>query len=497
MAEQVYLAIDLGASGGRVFAGRFDGSRLALDELHRFEHGGIQAGGGLYWNSLGLWQQIVEGLRAAHARYGAAIRSIGVDTWGVDYGLLDARDELLGQPRCYRDRRTTGVMQRVLEQVPREEVFRQTGVQFMGINTLYQLVAMRQQRSPQLDMAKTFLMMPDLINWLLTGVKSCEATNASTTQCFNPTTHDWARDLLGKLDIPTEMFLPVTEPGSRLGKLRPEVADETGLADVEVVAPGTHDTASAVVAVPAASKPGARPDWCYISSGTWSLMGVETPGPVLTDACLRWNFTNEGGVGRTIRLLKNITGLWLAQECRRVWRQKGKNLSWDELTRLAEAAPALASVIDPDAAEFQAPGDMPEAVRAYCRRTGQAVPTDEGGVFRACLEGIAHRYRYVLGALESLTEGRIETIHVVGGGTQNKQLCQATADACQRPVVAGPVEATVIGNVMVQAMSAGAVGSVAEAREVVGRSFALEHYAPRASAPWDAAYERFLKVAVR
>jgi rhamnulokinase len=493
MAEKAYLAVDLGASGGRVFAGVFDGQTLRLEPCHRFEHGAVLAGGVLQWDLLALWRQVVEGLRSARTAFGDRIHSIGVDTWGVDFALLGRGDTLLSNPVSYRDRRTDGVMDRVLKSVGRTNVFDATGIQFMPINTLYQLVAMREQNSPLLQMAETFLLMPDVFNWLLTGQKCNEFTNATTTQCFDPRRHTWATELFERLHLPTHIFAPLVEPGTVIGPLRPEVGRETGLKNVNVVAPGTHDTASAVLAVPTTST-AARPDWCYISSGTWSLMGVELPEPVINEQSLRHNFTNEGGVGGTIRLLKNITGLWLVQECRRAWQQIGRNESWESLNRMTAAATPLTAVIDPDAPQFQAPCDMPEEIRAFCRETGQQVPADDGTVLRVCLESLALRCRYVLTALEELVGGRLETIHIVGGGTQNEQLCQATADACQRRVTAGPIEATVIGNVLVQMLADGSLGSIAEARELVRRSFPVRQYEPRDAARWDEAYGRFLKV---
>lgn len=497
MADDVYLAVDLGASGGRVVAGVFQGGKLRLDELHRFENGAVDFAGTLHWDVLALWQQIVAGLRAARAKYGDLIRSVGVDTWGVDFALLDRNDQLLGNPVTYRDRRTDGLMDRAIARLGREEIFAHTGLQFMPINTLYQLMALRERRSPQLEAATSFLMMPDLFHWLLSGVKTNEVTNATTTQCFNPVARTWAVELLQKLELPTNLFCKLIEPGTNLGKLRPSVAADTGLNNVDVVVPGTHDTASAVMAVPAKSKPGARPDWCYISSGTWSLIGVETPEPVLTPLCRELSFTNEGGVGNTIRLLKNITGLWLVQECRRVWKQAAADdadLSWEALTKAAAAAPPLASLIDPDDTSFAAPTNMPEAIRDFCRRTGQKVPAGQGEVIRTAVDSLALKCRYMLGKLETLVGGRLETIHIVGGGTQNKQLCQATADACNRPVVAGPIEATAIGNVLVQAMAAGAVADAAAARDVVRRSFPVDEYVPRDAARWDEAYQRFVKL---
>ena len=494
MSEQTYLAVDLGASSGRVLAGLFDGERLRLEEVHRFENGPVDAAGSLYWNYLGLWQQIVAGLRLAGGAYGDRVQSIGVDTWGVDFALLGRGDTLLGNPYSYRDHRTTGMMEAALARVSREEIFAATGLQFMSFNTLYQLLAMRLQQSPLLDMAETFLMMPDLFHWLLTGVKTNEATNASTTQFYDPCAQSWSRSLLQRLDLPTEMLLPLSQPGERIGKLRASIATDTGLSRAEVILPGTHDTASAVVAVPSNYKVGEQPDWCYISSGTWSLMGVEVPRPVVSERCRQLNFTNEGGVGNTTRLLKNITGLWLVQECRRVWNQAGKEYRWDALNRLSAEAEPLRSLIDPDHPSFTAPGNMPEAIASFCRRTGQPVPTEDGAFIRCAIESIALKYRYVLHALEELVGRRIETIHVVGGGTQNRQLCQATADACGRVVIAGPVEATAIGNVALQAIAAGAIGSLAQAREIIRDSFAVETYEPREASQWDAAYERFQRI---
>ena len=495
MTQRAYLAIDMGASSGRHVAGLFDGGRLELAEIHRFENGPVAAAGHLYWDPLALWGNAIDGIRAAKSAHGNRIASIGVDTWGVDFALLGHGDELLGNPVHYRDPRTDGILERAFEVVPREEIFRRTGLQFMQFNTLYQLWAMRRAESPLLDAARRLLMMPDLFHWLLTGEKSNELTNCTTTQFYDPQRNAWDRELLTAFDLPDRIVGEVSPPGTTLGPLRKEVAEATGLGNVRVVLPGTHDTASAVAAVPAASAPAARPDWCYISSGTWSLMGAEVPRAVVNDQCLALNFTNEGGIGGTTRLLKNIAGLWLVQECRRVWNgQRGDDLDWEDLNRWAAAAPPLASLIDPDDPAFLAPPDMPKAICEFCRRTGQPVPSGEGAVVRCALESLALRYRLVFGWLEELVGGRIETIHVVGGGSRNRQLCQATADACHRTVLAGPSEATAIGNVLVQAMAAGELGSIAEAREVVGKSFTLDRYEPRQRDVWDEAFARFSKL---
>lgn len=489
--EQVYLAVDLGASSGRVVAGLLDGRRLRLEECYRFPNGPVVAADRMYWDLLSLWNHMQEGLRAARAKYGGQIRTIAVDTWGVDFGLLGRGDELLGNPYNYRDKRTQGMLARALKEVSREEIFAETGLQFMEINTLYQLLAMKYGKSPLLDQAEHMLLIPDLFHWLLTGEKANELTDASTTQLYNPRTRDWSRSLIQRFGLPDNIFGRIVEPGTVLGKLRASVSEATGLGNVEVVVPGTHDTASAVMAVPAASKPGARPDWCYISSGTWSLMGVEVPQPVINDRLRELNFTNEGGVGGTTRLLKNITGLWLVQECRRIWMQQGHEFGWDALVHLAEESPPLVSLVNPDHPSLLAPKDMPAAIRQYCSDTKQPVPQGEGAVIRAALQSLALRYRMVLGFLEDLVGGRIDTIHIVGGGAQNRLLCQMAADACQRRVVAGPVEATAIGNVMLQAVTSGAVGSIAEARELIRGSFDVAEYQPKNSGPWNEAYERF------
>ena len=492
--NKVFLAVDMGASGGRVVAGRLHNDQLSIEDIHRFPNGAVNVSGHMYWDLLRQWTDVQEGLRAAHDRFGAQIASLGVDTWGVDCGMLDRNDHLLGNPFHYRDPRTQGMFEVAFDTVSREDIFAETGLQFMEISTLYQLLAMRQAKSPQLEAAETFLMIPDLFHWLLTGEKANEMTDATTTQFYNPQSRRWATGLLEKLDIPTRMLQTIIEPGTDLGNLRPEVVRDTGLADVRVVVPGTHDTASAVMSVPTTEPANQQPKWCYISSGTWSLMGVEVPSPVITDRCRELNFTNEGGVGGTIRVLQNICGLWLVQECRRIWQLAGKSYDWHELVAMAERSTPLACHFNPDDARFVAPENMPEAIAAYCQSTGQTVPQNVGQIIRCALESLALRYRQVLGWLEQLTDGRIETIHIVGGGAQNRLLCQMTADACQRPVIAGPIEATAIGNIMMQAVTAGDVGSISEARELIRHSFPVDQYEPRTNDNWDEAFARFQAV---
>ena len=493
-SSQVYLAVDLGASSGRVVAGLFDGTRLALEEVYRFDNGGVTAAGRMQWDVLNLWQHTLRGLRAGAKIYGRHVASVGVDTWGVDFALLSKSDEMLSNPCHYRDRRTAGILDKAFAIVPREEIFQQTGLQFMEFNTLYQLLAMKQAHSPLLEMAQSWLMIPDLFHWLLTGVKANEYTNATTTQFLNPKTGKWATDLLAKFGIPTPMLGQIVQPGTKLGKLQAAVASDTNLTNALVIVPGTHDTASAVAAVPAASKLGQRPDWCYISSGTWSLMGVETPQPVINDRVYQLNFTNEGGVGGTTRLLKNIAGLWLVQECRRVWKETGRDYAWEELSRRASDRTPLAALINPDHASFVAPDNMPAAIADFCTKTGQPAPATDGAIIRCALESLALRYRMVLGYLEELIGGRIETIHIVGGGAQNRLLCQMAADATGRRVVAGPVEATAIGNLAMQAVAKGAIGSIAQAREIIRHSFEVQEYRPKQPKVWDEAYGRFQKL---
>lgn len=492
--SKVYLAVDLGASSGRVVAGLFDGKKLTLEEVYRFDNGGVHINGRMQWDLLHQWGHIQRGLRGAGKLYGKEVVSLGVDTWGVDFGLLGRNDEILGNPYHYRDSRTHGIFEKAFALAPKEEIFAQTGLQFMEFNTLYQLLAMKLGKSPLLDSATSFLMMPDLFHFLLTGEKGNEFTDVSTSQFYNPKKRTWATELLEKMGIPTHIFGQLLQPGTVLGGLRKEVAEETGLANAKVVLPGTHDTASAVMAVPAASTPGELPNWCYISSGTWSLMGVETPEPIINSRCYDLNFTNEGGVGNTTRVLKNIAGLWLVQECRRVWKADGHEYGWEELTRRASECTPLVSLINPDHPSFTAPKDMPEAIREYCKKTGQTVPNSEGAVIRAALESLALKYRLVLGYLEELTGKRLDTIHIVGGGTQNRLLCQMTADACNRTVIAGPVEATAIGNVMVQAITDGVVKSIAEARSLVKESFSVQKYTPRNVTLWNDAFGRFQKL---
>jgi rhamnulokinase len=484
-ATKNLLAFDLGAESGRGVLGRFDGQRLTLEVVHRFANGAVRTLDTLHWDVLRLYSEMLATLRRSAADFGG-IDCLGVDTWGVDFALLGRGGTLLGNPRHYRDPHTEGIMEAVFTRVPRQEIFRQTGLQFMRFNTLFQLAAMQRDRSPLLDVAETLLFIPDLFNYLFTGIKVNEFTDASTSQMLDPTTKGWAYGLLQALGLPAYLPGSLVAPGTVLGPLRSAVAVETGVRPVPVIATASHDTAAAVAAVPAEGSP-----WAYISSGTWSLMGVELACPLINEPAQRYNFTNEGGVGGTIRFLKNIMGLWLVQECRHAWERDGHSFSYEELVRLAEAAPPCRSLVDPDAASFILPPSMPTALADYCRKTGQPVPENPGAVIRCALDSLALRYRWVQERLEELTGRRLDVIHIVGGGCQNTLLCQLTADACDRQVLAGPVEATAIGNVLVQLLGLGLVKSFVEAREVVRRSFNVRSYAPQHPERWHEPYERF------
>ena len=494
----------MGASSGRHVVGHFDGNKIELEELYRYENGPVEMNGSLFWDLPGLWNSVVNGLYVAGSKYGDNISSVGVDTWGVDFAFMGRGGVLLGNPYCYRDPRTDGAMQRAFDIVSREEIFAQTGLQFMEFNSLYQLMVMKEQNSPLFDVAERLLQIPDLFHWLLSGVESNEFTNATTTQCFNPQTRSWAFSLLKKFGIPTNFFPPTTEPGTTLGWLRSKLAQDTGLTAAKVVLPGTHDTASAVFAVPTSSPLGTA-DWAYISLGTWALMGIESPRPVVNDVVSKFNFTNEGGVCGTTRVLKNICGMWLLQECRRNWRQAGKTnaagqpIDWEDMNVITANSKAFETFIDPDTPEFAKPGNMPELIRGFARRTGQIVPETDGAVLRAIVDSLALKFRHVLDMCEEIGGRRIETIHIVGGGIKNRLLMQATADATGRRVVCGPIEGTGVGNVLMQAIGAGDVADVDEAREIVRNSFELVSYEPNTNSVsyWDEAYERFLQICLR
>lgn len=486
MAEAAFAAVDLGASGGRVLAGRWNGARFALEEAHRFPNGPVDLLGQLHWDVLGLWQEVKAGLARCAAAQGQ-LEGVGVDTWGVDFALLDAAGSLLGNPHHYRDHRTDGVMERVFAAVSKWRIYQRTGIQFMPINTLYQLYSLRLGRDPRLACAETLLLMPDLFHYWLTGRRACEYTIASTSQLLDARARGWDEPLLLELGFDPAIFPEVVPPGTVLAPLAPSVARELGLGDeVPVIAPASHDTASAVAAIP-----GLDEHQAFISSGTWSLVGIELREPVLSEAARALDVTNEGGVEGTIRLLKNVAGLWLLQACRLSWQRQGRAYGWEELLELAQRAEPFRAFVNPGAATFLNPGDMPEAVRSYCRRSAQRQPEDVGEIVRCCLESLALKYRAVLEDLECLLGRRLGRICIVGGGSRNALLNQFTADACQRPVVAGPVEATALGNLLVQAVATGHLADVREGREAVAASVRQQTYEPRDAAGWETAYARF------
>jgi len=480
-------AVDLGASGGRVMMGTVGrGQQLELQELHRFPNVPVRVLGTLHWDVLALFQGVLDGLGAA-ARAGAGLASLGIDTWGVDYGLLDADGTLLGNPVHYRDTRTEGMAGQVLARVPAAELYAITGIQQLPLNTIFQLAAAA--GTPQLAAARTLLMIPDLLAYWLTGQAGAEVTNASTTQLYDVRAQAWATSLMTRVGIPPGIFPPLRRPGDIIGELLPRITTETGLATpVPVLAVGSHDTASAVAAVPAQG-----PGFAYISCGTWSLVGMELPGPVLSEASFKANFTNEAGIDGTIRYLRNVMGLWLLQESMRTWSARGTPADLDTLLAAAAEAPALRAVIDPDDPHFLTPGDMPGRIAHACRRTGQDPPADPGATVRCILDSLALAYRRTIAEVQELSGRHVDTVHIVGGGARNALLCQLTADACGLPVVAGPVEAAALGNVLVQARALGAApDDLAGMRQLLRQTQNLHRFAPshgRARA-WDQAAGR-------
>jgi rhamnulokinase len=488
------LALDLGAESGRAMLGRFDGARLELGEVHRFANVPVRLPDGLHWDILHLWREVKQGLALAMRDQAPDLASIGIDTWAVDFGLLDRQGNLLSNPHHYRDGRTDGMLDEAFRRVPRAEIFEQTGIQFLQINSLYQLLAMVSGDSPLLDVAETFLTIPDLLNYWLTGRAVCEFSNATTTQCYNPRRRGWAVEMLQELGMPTHIFVPIVPPGTDLGPLLPYVAREIGIGlepggGPAVIAPACHDTGSAVAAVPAAGD-----HFAWISSGTWSVVGAQVSKPVIDEQSLRYNFTNEGGVCDTFRFSRNVMGLWLVQECRRTWAQQGQAYDYGELADMAARAEPFLAVVDPDHGEFFKPGDMPARIVEFCRATGQPLPGSKGAILRCALEGIALKYRWVLERLEEMLGHRLEPLHIVGGGTQNRLLSQFTADATGRQVITGPVEATATGNILMQMMALGHIDSLPTGRQVVRNSFDLATYEPGSRSGWDEAYARLLEM---
>lgn len=490
MATRTLVAFDLGAESGRAMIGRFDGRRVALEEAHRFGNGPVRLGETMYWDLPRLFSEMKTGLRRA-ADLAGRLDGVGCDTWGVDFGLIDKNGALVGAPVHYRDARTNGIPELVFDRVPWPTIFAHTGIQLMQINTLYQLFALKRWHPRVVEAADCLLMISGLLTWLLSGREVEEYTNATTSQLYNPRLQGWAAPLFEALDLPLRIMPEVVAPASVVGSLRPSVAEELDLpVELPVIAPACHDTGAAVAAVPAEGDDG----WAYLSSGTWSLMGVELPEPLINDATLAGNFTNEGGVRGTTRFLKNIMGLWLVQESRRRWQRDGRDYDYGTLTQMAaDAGPAVA-LVNPNDPAFLAPADMPLAIVDFCRRSGQSIPDSPGAIVRCALESLALIYRYTLEQIQTLTGRTITRLHVVGGGCQNRLLNQLTADALGLPVVAGPVEATALGNVLCQAMALGDLDSLAELREVVRASVATETYVPTRGAAITQRYDKFLSL---
>ena len=482
-----FLAFDFGASSGRAMLAKFDGNKIELEEKHRFSNDPVNINGSLYWDVLRLFYEIKQGiLNCVHTGDGD-IDSIGIDTWGVDYGLLDKNDKLLSNPYHYRDTRTDGMYEKAFGIVPKEEIFEETGIAFNWFNTLYQLLSSKLSDDVSLKEAKTMLFMPDLFNFFLTGKKRTEYTVASTSQMFDSQKYDWAREMLDKFGINPDLLPEMVYPGEIIGTVKPELAEELGIKEVPVVAVASHDTGSAVASVPVTD----NKDFVYISSGTWSLMGVELDKPNVSDEALKYNFTNEGGVDKSIRFLKNIMGLWLIQESRRQWQREGTLLSFDELEREAREATPFRSLIDPDYSAFETPGNMPERIRKYCEMTNQPVPETTGAVIRTIAESLAFKYRQVVEGMEEVTGKKYSVINIVGGGIKDKMICQFTANATNRVVNAGPVEATSIGNVIVQGIALGAIKDLNEGRKAVQNSFDIAEYTPEDPDAWNEAYKKW------
>lgn len=490
MAEKIkMLAFDLGASSGRAMLGILEGEKLSLEEIHRFPNDPVELNGSFYWDILRLFYEIKQGILKCIQKGHRDISSIAVDTWGVDFGLLDEQGNLLGSPYHYRDKRTNGMMERILEIIPREELYNRTGIEFMWFNTILQLYSMKCSNSPQLREAKILLLIPDLLNYFLTGVKAAEYSIASTTQLLDAYNRTWSDEIIGKLGLPREIFAEVVQPGTVIGALTNDISKELGAPKFKVVTTASHDTQAAIASVPAECG-----DFVYISCGTWSLMGVEIDEPVISEKSSTLSVTNEGGVGKKITLLKNIMGLWLIQECKRQWEKEGDTVSFAELENQAEESVPFVSFIEPGHHSFISPGDMPSRIREYCKHTGQPVPETKGEVVRCIAQSLALKYRATVESLEDLLGRELTVIHMVGGGIKDKLLCQFTANATARKVIAGPVEATSIGNIMVQAMAVGDVRDLNDIRRIVRNSFPITVYRPIGADDWNKAYDKFMKL---
>lgn len=481
------LAFDFGASSGRAIIGYFDGDKITLEEVHRFSNDPVSVGGTVYWDVLRLFYEIKQGI--IKAKIAGGFDSIGIDTWGVDFGLIDSEGKLMENPVHYRDARTVGLVDEAFKTMPKEKLYGITGIQFMELNTLFQLISLKKYRPWMLERADKMLFMPDLFGYMLTGKMCAEYSIASTSQLIDLDKRTWSKEILDAFGIKESVFAPLVQPGTVLGELSKEVCEECGVDPVPVISVCGHDTQSAITSVPCEDG-----DFAFLSSGTWSLFGTELDKPIVNETSMNINITNEGGFDGSTGFLKNIIGLWLIQESRRQWKREGKEYSYADLEKLALAAEPFKCFIDPDAPEFVPHGNIPERVREFCRKTGQYVPETVGEIMRCIYESLAMKYRLTFEKLRECTERDYPVIHVIGGGTKDGLLCQMTANSCDRTVKAGPIEATVMGNVAVQLMSDGSVKNIGQARKIVADSSELKTFEPKDTDKWAGAYEDFLKV---
>jgi sugar (pentulose or hexulose) kinase len=488
----LYIAFDLGAESGRTILGKIKNKKIILEEVRRFPNISVGLPSGLHWNVLGLFTEMKRSLSESKVKNKGEILGIGIDTWGVDFGLIDKNNVLLSNPHHYRDPRTEGMVQEALDLISKKEFYQSTGIQFMRINTVFQLLSMVKNRSCILSSAETMLMMPSLFRFLLTGDKNEEFTIATTSQMFNPVKNNWDWDIIEKLGIPKNIFPTVVKPGEYSSNLLCSISEEIGIKNASVIATAGHDTACAVAAVPAEN----TSSWAYLSSGTWSLLGVELEQPVLTEKALGYNITNEGGMSSTYRFLKNIMGMWLIQQCKKSWEKKGIFCTYPQLTNKAKEAKPFQFLINPNDECFVAPKDMPSQIQAFCKNTGQKMPKDISSIVRCCLESLSLAYRKTFEQIEEITCKKVDVLHIVGGGSQNKLLCQWAADATGKMVYAGPVEATAIGNILIQAYHTKEIQSIQQLRNIVRNSFQIQEYKPKDRDRWGEAYERFKKIAV-
>lgn len=484
--DLTYLAFDLGAGSGRALTGTFKNSRLTLREIHRFHNAPVRILSHYHWALVKLFEEILSSL---HKCNHTKLRGIGICTWGVDHALLNKHDELVNLPYCYRDNRTEGVMEKVFEVIPKSDIYKLTGIQFMPLNTLYQLFAYKLQQPEHLESANILLMISDLLNFWMTGVKVSELTNASSTQFLKANSDEWCIEIFKRLDLPIEILPTLVEPGSVIGELNPLVQKETGLENIPVITPACHDTASAFTSIPVSSE-----SFSFISSGTWSLIGTETSHPIISEEGLKYNITNERAPGHKNMLRKNIMGLWLIQECLRIWTDSGKEYTDDLIVKMARESKSLESFIEPDHASFFQPGDIPAKIRDFCTESNQTVPATDGEISRCIFESLALKYRWVLDIVERIKGTKSEVLHIVGGGSKNGLLCQMAANATGKYVIAGPDEATTAGNIMMQAIADGTISSIDEGRKIISDSFDMITYEPTDDDVWERKYESYTKL---